>query len=426
MSESDPERPYAHARQAYRLGVLNGILFNTGTAFVDPTTVLPTFVARVSGSDLAVGLVSAVANGGWFLPQLLGARHVQSRPYKRPMYVLTTCLRATAWVCAIPLTYLLAGRYPMSALVGFMLCYALDAFGGGLSGPAWLDIIAKTVPAGRLGAFFAHRMFWGGLGAIGSAMLVRNILGRGGPNFPANYCLLFALALGLFAPGWIAFAAIKEPAGRVAEDQPLLTFLRSAPAVIRGNREYRLLLISRLLLGAGGLAFPFYIIYCQRELGVPDSAVGTYLALQMAGAVVANPLWAHLNDRRGPRALVVASAAASLASPAIALAAALFPQAAWFGRASLAVVFLLLAAAGSGSFIGCTNYLLAIAPEEERPLYIGVQNTLFAVTTFLPLLGGVLLRFGSFQVLFGLAAALGAAGAVVALRLPPRGRSSSA
>lgn len=424
MSELSSQKPYLGARQAYRLGVLNGVLFNIGVAFVDPTTVLPTFVARVSGSDLAVGLLSAIANGGWFLPQLLGASHVQSQPYKRPMYVFTTGLRTIAWVCAIPLTYLLAARHPLAALVGFLACYSLDAFGGGLAGPAWLDMIAKTVPAHRLGAFFANRVFWGGLGAIGSGLLVRAILGRAGPSFPANYCLLFALALALFIPGWLAFMKIPEPPGRVAENQPLLTFLRGAPQVIKGNREYRLLLISRLLLGSVGMAFPFYIIYCHRALGVPEAEAGTYLAIQMAGAVVANPLWAYLNDRMGPRTLVVVSAATSLASPAIALIAALFPLAGWFGRVALGAVFFSLAAAGTGTFIGYTNHLLAIAPEPERPLYIGIQNTLFAVTTFLPLLGGLLLKYSSFQLLFGLAALLALAGAAVALRLPPRGPST--
>lgn len=408
------------ARRAYRLGILNGVLFNIGVAFVDPATVLPTFVARVSGSELAVGLVSAVANGGWFLPQLLGASHVQSRPYKRPMYVFTTCLRVSAWLLAIPSTYLLAERYPVAALVTFLCCCSLDSFGGGLAGPAFLDIVAKTVSPNRLGAFFANRAFWGGLGAIGSGLLVRAILGAQGPTFPVNYCLLFALALALFLPGWLAFMAIEEPPSKVPARQSLLSFLKSAPLVISQHRDYRLLLISRLLLGGSGIAFPFYIIYCRRALGVPESAVGTYLALQMAGSVLANPLWAYLNDRKGARALVAASSVASLLCPVIAVAGTLFPQAAGPARAAFGLVFFLLAAAGTGTFIGFTNYLFAISPEEQRPLYVGIQNTLFAVTTFLPLLGGVIVRFGSFHLLFGLAAAFALAGAVAAFRLPHR------
>jgi len=419
MSQTRSDKPYAHSRQAYLLGILNGVLFNIGVAFVDPSTVLPVFVARISHSDMAVGLVSAIANGGWFLPQLYGASHVQSRPYKRPMYVFTTCLRVAGWMLAIPITYFFAPSYPLPALAAFMCCYSLDAFGGGLAGPAFLDIVAKTVSPTRLGAFFANRAVWGGLGAIGAAMLVRVILGLKGPEFPYNYCLLFVLAFAMFLPGWLLFMQIKEPPGRVSPDQSLLAFLRSAPDIIRLNRDYRLLLIARLLLGTVGIAFPFYIIYCRRELGVPESAVGTYLALQMAGLVVANPIWAYLSDRRGPRSLVIASTATALAYLVVAAVAALFPHATWFGRAAFGVVFFLLAAAGSGSFIGCTNYLLAIAPEEQRPLYIGVQNTLFAVTTFLPLLGGALLRFGSFELLFGLAAAFGVAGMITVLRLPP-------
>lgn len=418
MPESTPQRPYAHRRQAYRLGILNGVLFNTGTAFVDPGTVLPVFIATISKSDLAVGLVAAIANGGWSLPQLIGASYIQHQPLKRPMYVLTTCLRIGAWVVVVPITYFLAGPLPTLALIGFILCYALDAFAGGLAGPAFLDIVAKTVSPTRLGAFFANRVFWGGVGAIGAGVLVRHILSDRGPSFPANYALLFALALAMFVPGWIAFTKIKEPPGEAAEAQSLRQFLRGAPDIIRQNRAYRLLLIGRMLLGAMVLAFPFYIIYCRRELGLPDSAVGTYLSIQMAGAVVANPLWALLSDRRGPRALILATTVAAVGYALISLVVTFFPHPLWLGRASFGAVFFLLAASGSGGWIGCTNYLLGIAPEAQRPIYIGVQNTFFAITMFLPMLGGAVLRFGSFHLLFGLSAAFALAGLVVMLRLP--------
>ncbi len=418
MSQITRPKPYPHARQAYRLGILNGVLFNIGVAFVDPGTVLPVFIATVSKSDVAVGLVSAIASGGWSLPQLLGARYIQHQPLKRPMYVLTTCLRIAAWVIVLPITYFLAGPLPALALAGFILCYALDAFSGGMAGPAFLDIVAKTVSPNRLGAFFANRVFWGGVGAIGAGMLVRVILSDRGPSFPANYTLLFALALAMFVPGWIAFMRIKEPPGKAAEAQSLREFLRGAPAIIRQNREYRLLLIGRMLLGAMVLAFPFYIIYCRRELGVPDSAVGTYLSIQMAGAVVSNPLWALLSDRRGPRALIIATTVAAVIYSAISLAATFIPHSPWLGRAAFGAVFFLLSASGSGGWIGCTNYLLAIAPEEQRPIYIGVQNTFFAITMFLPMLGGAVLRFGSFHLLFGIATAFAVAGMVVVLKLP--------
>ena len=223
MSQTTSRKPYTHARQAYILGILNGVLFNTGVAFVDPSTVLPVFIARVSHSDLAVGLVAAISTGGWFLPQLYGASHVQSRPYKRPMYVATTWLRVSAWVVAIPVTFFVAPSYPMPALIAFMCCYSMDAFGGGLAGPAFLDIVAKTVSPRRLGAFFANRAFWGGLCAIGAGMLVSVILGPGGPRYPYNYCLLFSLGFHLL------IVLVEEPVLRQTFGAAYEQYCRSVP-----------------------------------------------------------------------------------------------------------------------------------------------------------------------------------------------------
>jgi Na+/melibiose symporter-like transporter len=188
--------------------------------------------------------------------------------------------------------------------------------------------------------------------------------------------------------------------------------------MIREHTAFRRLIVSRLLTGAAAIALPFYIIYCRRILELPESVVGSYLSLQMAGSVALIPLWAYLNDRRGPRALLISVAALSLSVPTIAFIATLLPHPTGLGQLAFGFVFFPLAALGSGSFMGYHNYLFSVAPEAHRPIFIGIHNTFFAVTGFLPLLGGVLLRLTSFHVLFALAALLGTTGLAATLRLP--------
>ena len=91
-------------------------------------------------------------------------------------------------------------------------------------------------------------------------------------------------------------------------------------------------------------------------------------------------------------------------------------------RVAFGLVFFGLGATGGGSFIGFTNYLFAIAPEERRTLYIGLLNTLFAVTMFLPIVGGLLVKYASFQLLFAVATAFSLAGTYAVFRLPPCNR----
>ncbi|MBN1458593.1 MAG: MFS transporter [Armatimonadetes bacterium] len=409
------------ALQAYRLGIANGVLFAFGAAFIDPTTVLPSLVSRLTTSEVLIGVVATIGTTGWFLPQLLAANYLQSRPYKRPLYIFAAVFRFLGLFAVIPVLYFLAPRHPGLALLAFFGAYTCYALAGGTSGPAFLDIVAKTVPPIKLGAFFGHRQFWGGLGAMGCGLLVREILGSDRLGFPQDYTLLFVCGLAFFAPGWVAFASVREPPGRVTDDpKPLLPFLFSAPTAIRQHREFRLLLASRLLNGAVGIALPFYVVYAHRVLEVPEATIGTYVSLQMAGSVALVPLWAFLNDRRGPRALLLAVAVLYFGAVSLAFVTSLFPQLLGFGRLALMGVFFSLAAIGAGSFMGYTNYLFAIAPEEERTLYIGLQNTLFAFTSLLPLLGGVIVAAASFSILFGLAAVFGLAAIVATARLPRR------
>jgi len=419
-TRADP-RNYQTGR-AYFLGVFNGVVFAIGAAFADPATVLPNFVSHLTDSELAVGLISAIGTGGWYLPQLIAASYVQSRPRKRPVYIFASVLRCSGWLVVIPFVFAFGGRDAAITLAAFFFGYSLYAFGGGFGGVAFLDIVAKTVPPNRLGSFFGHRQFWGSLGGVAVGLLVCAILADNRLSFPYNYGLLFCLALSLFIPGWGAYCLVREPPGPVSEARPLLSFLWGARVFIRDHAEFRLLLLGRLLLGSATIALPFYIGYCKEALHAPEAAVGRYLSAQMIGGVVAVPLWAYLNDRRSPRTLILAVSSLSILAPGAAVALSLLPLPQAMIRVAFGLVFFGLGATGGGSFIGFTNYLFAIAPEERRTLYIGLLNTLFAVTMFLPIVGGLLVKYASFQLLFAVATAFSLAGTYAVFRLPPCNR----
>ena len=75
------------------------------------------------------------------------------------------------------------------------------------------------------------------------------------------------------------------------------------------------------------------------------------------------------------------------------LAAAVGPG--WY-----AVVFFLVGVVTSGRNIGFEPYLLEIAPDEKRTLYIGLRGTLNLFDVLLPLVGGVLIQVAGFTTAF--------------------------
>jgi len=58
---------------------------------------------------------------------------------------------------------------------------------------------------------------------------------------------------------------------------------------------------------------------------------------------------------------------------------------------SYALTFIGLQGVMSSGMLGFMNFVMEIAPHEERPTYVGLANTLNAMQMIYPLLGGLLL-----------------------------------
>jgi hypothetical protein len=82
------------------------------------------------------------------------------------------------------------------------------------------------------------------------------------------------------------------------------------------------------------------------------------------------------------------------------------------------LLFGLLGAFEASVMLGFFNFVLEIAPAGQRPIYIGLTNTISGLLIVMPLAGGWVLQATSFPVLFALTAAVTLAGVIVALRLP--------
>jgi MFS family permease len=252
---------------------------------------------------------------------------------------------------------------------------------------------------------------------------VRWLLGEGGPlPFPANFGVLALLSLLCFALGIGSFAQVREPPQlRLGQPLRLGEGLRRAPALLRANANYRWFIDSRLLLRAGQLAEPFYIIYATETLGLPKAAAGVFVAAWAVAAALSNILWGRVSDRHGNRSLMLLTAALIALAPLLMIAGPAAVRGAGLGEAALTValgvVFLLVGSATDGSAIAGMTYLLEVAPEDERPTYIGLANTILGVGALVPVLGGLLVAHLGYSWTFALGAGVALLGLAAASRL---------
>jgi len=395
LRESCQNASPAHVKFNFAMGLAHGILFQTGMAFSGPMTVLPVFLNHFTVSKLVIGLFSTLMNAGSVLPQLLVAHRLETKPRKKPTLVVMIWVRAAIWLVLGVLAYFCPPGKPIIVLVALLVLLFGFSFAGGVATIPFTDIWGKALPATLRGRFFGHRQLWGGVMAVGAGYAVKLILANPNISFPKNYAFLFLLSFAFIAMSYIALSSVREPPGQVTVRRRRIgVFLKASLRLLWEDRNLGLLILTRLAVGFGAFALPFYVLYGKNELHMATEQVGLLVGAQMAGGILSNLLWGQLSDRVGNRIVIVLTAATATAVPLLGLLSSAV------GWRLLIAVFVLIGFSTSGGGIGFTNYLLEIAPEHLRPTYIALQGTSTGLIIFLPILGGLLIDVYSYQAAF--------------------------
>lgn len=388
----------------FRLGVANGVIFSLADALTDANLVLALFVRNLGGSQVLVGLLPSLKNGGWLLPQLLVAGRIGGLPLKLPLYRRTSAGRLAIFALLTLVVFSAVWLGPALTLALLLVLYTFYNLTGGSGSLAFQDVVAKVIPPRRRGSFFSYRQLFGGLLAFCVAgPLVRIMLSQDGPlPFPTNYGVLCVIALVCMAMAFTAFGLIDEPAlAQQGVRHTLKETLQAAPQLFQTDVDFRRFIQSRIWARVGAIADPFYIIYASEALDIEPRYVGIYLSLRVITAALSNLYWGRVADVQGNRRLLVLTTGLSaLVPPTALLLPMLFAPGSTVLAWAFSVVFLLIGLSIDGSGIASNTYLLEIAPETERPTYCGIANSALGLFTFLPVLGGLLLSaFGNNYVL---------------------------
>ena len=383
----------------FAMGLIHGILFAGGEAFYNPDTILPIFLDHFTKSKTLIGLSSTLIGrlGGIasVFPQLLVANKMENKIRKKPLLKFAITIRALSWGLLAFTTYIFNNTYPNLTIFFLFITLILHTFMGGIAAVPFFDIWGKSLPSNLRGRFFGYRQLWGGILAIGSGLIVKNILGNNAIEFPYNFVLLFSLVFIFLSISYIALGSLKEPTEKVYKKQlPFKDFLKKAFLIIKKNNNYKKFIIIEILVGAGGMALPFYVLYLKDLLNINLGTVGILLSAQMLGSVLSNILWAHLSDFVGNKKVIQISSFAGLMVPIVALMIQFKSELLYFYLFTIIGFFI------SGRTIGKTNYLLDIAPSKDRPIYISLTGTLLFPVSLFPLIGGLILQYISYNILF--------------------------
>ncbi len=387
------------------LGVYNGVLVNGGEAFFHSALVLAPFLAALGAPGWVIGMIPALRVGGWFLPQLFVASRLAHQPFKLPLYRRTSTLRIVVFA-ALTVTVFLVDD-PRVLIPVTLAVLALNSVAGGIGGVPFADVTAKVVPHYRLGTFWVLRNAIGGVLALLSGLVLRWVFDSDLP-FPTDFGVVFLFGTVLVGGAYLSFALVREPPGVPALKEPLAAMLRRLPSVLRVDVSFRRYLRVRFLGLLALMAEPFYAIHAITNLGAPVASLGTFVIVATFASIAVNFAFRRPADRGQNVTVLQVSLACMVAAP---LAALLMPT--WQG---FALVFALSAAGNSGMGIAAWNLLYAVSLAPQRPLYVGVANSILALPSLAPIAVGLAAVATGYPLLFAVAAAVAAASLAFSFR----------
>lgn len=387
-------------------------------ALLNFQVVYPAIVQHLGGNNIAVGSLPVINYLLYLLPQLVSANYVNMEPYRRP-WVLIAGLAQRLQIFLIAVVIALFGsNFPGLALLLFFLLFGINQVIAGMTGPLWFDFVVKTTLPHQRGRLMGLRTSFGsGLGLLNSLILAALLTYFA---FPWSYALAFLLGFGFQLASWISQRGIVEESPSPTEPPVTLSrLLTKVLAIVRGDRVFRLFLISTGLSVVGLMSQGFFTIAALERFDLPESFIGFFTMTMLSAQVVFAGLLGWIADLKGHKiSLVVCSAAMVLAS-----FIALFAQhPVWYF-----VIFSFVGLIFGVELITRHNFVAEMATNQTRPLYIGIMNAWSAPFFLSSLLAGwVSERFG-FDIVFIVGGVFSLLGLILLLRVEdPRNKKPEA
>lgn len=390
MSQQPQPLSRLEVARGLRWATWDAVFFTLYVAFT--TGAFQIGLARYLGAnDLWLGIITSV-------PSLAGALQILTAyladiSLSRKALVLRYALLSRLPFVVIAALPLLSDSLPRLPLFAGLLI--LSAVLGSFAGPAFLAWLSDLVPADYRGRYFGKRNMILGLVSAASALPPALFLDQAVKYQRFSPAIAFSVLFGLGAlclfASWYALKRMPEPPRTPMPHRGLKGLLEFYRQPFR-TRNFRLLLGFNTFLVFGQMfAGQFFTVYQLEQIKMP------YLMVQVAGLIaalfssLAMPLWGYLADKFGNKPLLMLS-----------LGGVVFLPFLWFLTDperyvwSVSVIFGIQVFAGFlWAGVGLTQFNLnvAVAPSEQRAVYMGALSAIVALVGGLAaLLSGALME----------------------------------
>ena len=367
-------------------------------SFWSINTILPVFAATLTDSPFLIGLIPAIVNAGWFLPQLFMSGRISRMPRVLPLSKKMGFLERIPFMF-MPLLALLIGKVENRTV--FWLLFLLMVWrgvGSGFSALPWQELNARVFPITHRSRYIGFsRVVAQSVGVVGSLLSVF-LLGK--YPYPSNYAIGFTVAaVSLWISFW-AYSQNQEPEIEIhpdlvdeGESKPKGGTWQLMKRILKSDSNFRRYLIARSLAFMGNMASAFMAVYAMQRFDLGDEQAAIFTAVLLITGIFGYAFWGALGDRIGPQKVVVLS----FITWGMGLIVAILARNLWVFYA----VFALFSLYSSGLNVGDMMLVMEIGEERYRPVYLGMARSLTGVFLLLaPVLSGWLVESFSYLVMF--------------------------
>ena len=397
------------------------VVVRVGWIFKTETIIMPAVLDAVVDSGTLRGLLPVLNRGGQSVPPLFAAGPLARLPQKKWALVRTS-LAMAAWfgILAVAWQPLAEWRPDLLAAL-FLVLYALFSASNGVNQLVVASLQGKLISPGHRGRAMVVSVAVGSVLAIVAAVLLL------GPwlEEPDGFPKIFGATAAFFAIAAVLPLFLDEPAEHAEHESARGSragrlFAGWAAALRADTALVRLCLVAACF-SAVLMLFPHYQAFARDRLGSPIGSLLTWVVVQNAATGIASLVVGPMSDRRGTRIVLIWLVALSATTPLVVTLLSLLAH-------HVAVEWFWIVYAPLGlnplSLKLFTNYALELAPRPaEHPRYVSIVGAALAVPFVLSPLIGLAVDTVGFRPVFVAGAAVIAAAAVLAIRLPePRRR----
>jgi MFS family permease len=369
-----------NVKKNFFLNVFDGSVYSFAMIFVSLQTVLPVFIKKISGSDIAVGLIPVIWSVGFNFPQILVSNHVRKLGFKKPWMLNTALVQRIPWLVLAFLSYFLVDSLDSStALIIIFLGLAFAAFGGSINLPGWFDLISKITPVQLRGRLFAYRSVLGAAMGIFGGWVVSIVLDS--ISYPENFSFLFLIAFVVMMLSYTFLTFLKEehpnhPQSNFTYKQ----FLRRLSIIIKEERNFRNFIVADSMMMLALMSNAFLAVNAIEKFNLPDAYAGYFTIIMMLSMTFGSLYFGYLADKKGHKLNLIWSSVFTLTA---CIAALISPI--------VEVYFICFAASALTITLTQVSRLTIIAEicrEDDRPTYISLTNLVTAPFVLSGLFGG--------------------------------------